>query len=153
MSLFYFDEVWYKFHLIYIEISHILIYGSKIENVVVGWYNIYARKKCRRKFLMANHIEILGYDNELNTIFVRGVSGSVTLDIIPDSLNYLKSYPAVDRLYMQDYTGVEIVMNQDSTIESACEDWIRAVDLKRGTMPFPRKAQNPPPVDGPSVMI
>ena len=42
---------------------------------------------------MPSHIEILGYDDRLNTIFARGVSGSVTLDIIPDSLNYLKSYP------------------------------------------------------------
>ena len=102
---------------------------------------------------MAKHIEILGYDDKLNTIFVRGVSGSVTLDIIPDSLNYLKSYPAVDRLYMQDFTGVEIVLTQDSTIESACEDWCRAVDIRRGTYPFPKTIQTPPPVDGPSMML
>ena len=102
---------------------------------------------------MANHIEILGYDEKLNTIFVRGKSGSVTLDIIPDSLNYLKSYPAVDRLYMQYFTGVEIVMTQDSTIESACEDWCRAVDIKRGTYPFPKAQRTNDPIDGPSVML
>lgn len=32
MSLFYFEGVWYKFNLIYVEISHIVIYDSKIEN-------------------------------------------------------------------------------------------------------------------------
>ena len=102
---------------------------------------------------MAKHIEILGYDERLNTIFARGVSGSVTLDIIPDSIGYLKSYPAVDRLYMQDFTGVEIVLTQDSTIESACEDWRRAVDVKRGTYSFPKTPTVQPPVDGPSMML
>ena len=102
---------------------------------------------------MPSHIEILGYDDRLNTIFARGVSGSVTLDIIPDSLNYLKSYPTVDRLYMQDFTGVEIVLTQDSTIESACEDWCRAVDLKRGTMPCPKQPVTLPEITGPSMTL
>ena len=35
---------------------------------------------------MSKHLEVLGYDTEINTIFAKGVSGSITLDIIPDEL-------------------------------------------------------------------
>ena len=82
---------------------------------------------------MSKHLEVLGYDTDINTIFVKGISGSVTLDIIPDAVCLLKSYPSVEKLYMQDYNEVEVLLTQDSTIESAVEDWIKAVDKYRGT--------------------
>ncbi len=84
---------------------------------------------------MPKHLEILGYDTEINTIFAKGVSGSVTLDIIPDAVCLLKSYPSVEKLYMQDYNEVEVLLTQESTIESAIADWSMAVDKKRGYKP------------------
>ena len=82
------------------------------------------------------HLDILSHDEEMSTIFARGVSGSITLDIIPDAVAYLKSYPNFERMYLQDFTGVEFVLPQGSTIESAIQSWEIARDLKRGTYQF-----------------
>lgn len=86
-----------------------------------------------------NFIDVLSHDEEYNTIFARGVSGSVALDIIPTAIAYLKMYPKFDKMYLQDYTGVEFIIDKQSTIESAIEAWQRANDLKRGILQFPMK--------------
>lgn len=82
---------------------------------------------------MKQTLDILSHDEEFNTIFARGVSGSVTLDIIPDALQYLKSNPRFKQMYLQDFTGTEFIITQESTIESAIQAWEVAVDIKRGT--------------------
>ena len=79
------------------------------------------------------HLEILSHDEEMSTIFARGVSGSITLDIIPDAVAYLKSHPSFERMYLQDFTNVEFIVSQGSTIENAIQSWETARDLKRGT--------------------
>lgn len=89
-------------------------------------------------------IDVLSHDEEYNTIFARGVSGSVVLDIIPKAIAYLKMYPTFDKMYLQDYTGVEFIIDKQSTIESAVEAWQRANDLKRGTLQFPMKKVEQP---------
>ena len=68
-------------------------------------------------------IEILGYDEELKTIFARGVTGSIVLDIIPEAVTYLIKNPKYEQLYMQDYSGREIVIPQGTSIEAAVQIW------------------------------
>lgn len=105
---------------------------------------------------MSKHLEVLGYDTEINTIFAKGVSGSITLDIIPDAVCLLKSYPSVEKLYMQDYNEVEILLTQESTIESAVADWCKAVDEKRGYKPTvaePKVAAQPFQESGPACWL
>lgn len=123
-------------------------------------YNIIAREnELRRKIFMKQTLDILSHDEEMNTIFARGVSGSITLDIIPDALQYLKMRPEFKQLYLQDYTGISIVLNQGSTIESALNDWQVACDLRRGTYQFkhsqPAKPVAPatPSADGAAMML
>lgn len=94
---------------------------------------------------MKQTLDILSHDEEFNTIFARGVSGSVTLDIIPDALQYLKSNPRFKQMYLQDFTGTEFIITQESTIESAIQAWEVAVDIKRGTY-RPKSASTPAPV-------
>ena len=111
---------------------------------------------------MKQTLDILSHDEEMNTIFARGVSGSITLDIIPDALQYLKMRPEFKQLYLQDYTGISIVLNQGSTIESAVNDWQVACDLRRGTYQF-KKSQvekqiqpvvpSQPSADGVAMML
>lgn len=86
--------------------------------------------------MFKQHVNILSHDEEMSTIFAQGVSGSITLDIIPDAVSYLKTHPTFARMYLQDYTGVEFVLPQGSTIESAIQSWEIARDLKRGTYQF-----------------
>lgn len=92
---------------------------------------------------MSKHLEVLGYDDKMNTIFAKGVNGSIMLDVIPDAVCLLKSCPSVERLYMQDYNEVEVLLTQESTIESAIEAWCDAVDKKRGTYKPGRNSQVP----------
>lgn len=94
---------------------------------------------------MKQTLDILSHDEEFNTIFARGVSGSVTLDIIPDALQYLKSNPRFKQMYLQDFTGTEFIITQESTIESAIQAWEVAVDIKRGTY-RPKSASTQAPV-------
>ena len=92
---------------------------------------------------MGKHIEILGYDEVMQSVFINGVSGSITLDIIPDAICFMKSNPECPRAYLNDYTGTSILLHQDSTIESAVRDWQMARDLRNGVHPFAAPTAKP----------
>ena len=68
-------------------------------------------------------IEILAQDLELKTIFAKGVSGSIVLDIIPAAVSYLKVRPEFEQIYVQDTTGVEFVIPQGYAVEQAVQNW------------------------------
>ncbi len=111
---------------------------------------------------MRKTLDILSHDEEMNTIFARGVSGSITLDIIPDALQYLKMRPEFKQLYLQDFTGLSIIINHQSTIESAIHDWQVAGDLRRGTyqikhqeteQPIQPVVPSQPSADGVAMML
>ena len=85
---------------------------------------------------MKQTLDILSHDEEMSTIFARGVSGSVTLDIIPDAIQYLKARPAFKQMYLQDFMGTEFIITQQSTIESAIQAWEVAKALRHGIYPF-----------------
>jgi hypothetical protein len=94
---------------------------------------------------MRKTLDILSHDEEFSTIFARGVSGSVTLDIIPDAIQYLKSNPKFKQMYLQDFMGTEFIISQESTIESAIQAWEVAGDIRRGTYK-PKSASTQAPV-------
>ena len=94
---------------------------------------------------MKQTLDILSHDEEFNTIFARGVSGSITLDIIPDALQYLRSHPSFKQMYLQDFMGTEFIITQESTIESAIQSWEIAGDIRRGTYK-PKSASTQAPV-------
>lgn len=97
--------------------------------------------------MLKKHIEVLSHDEEYNTIFARGVSGSVTLDIIPDAISYLKGCPTFEKMYLQDFMGIEFIIDQQATIESAIDSWQRARDIKMGVYPFPSKKSTVAPIE------
>lgn len=68
-------------------------------------------------------IEILAYDQELETIFAKGVNGSIALDIIPAAIQHLKGNPEYKQMYLQDTTGAEFVIPQGCAIEQAVQYW------------------------------
>lgn len=101
---------------------------------------------------MRQTLDILSHDEEFNTIFARGVSGSVTLDIIPDAIAYLKSHPTFKQMYLQDFVGTAFVITQESTIESAIQAWEMAGDIRRGTYK-PKTTSQPAPVQSEEAPI
>ena len=78
-------------------------------------------------YIKQRAIEILSYDDELETIFARGITGSVVLDIIPSALDHLRCAPRYKQIYIQDNMGVEFVIPQGASVESAVESWQTAV--------------------------
>ena len=95
-----------------------------IEEIACLCYDIFAKILSKEKFMIIKQaIEILGHDDELKTIFAKGVSGSIVLDIIPEAVIYLTKNPKYKQLYMQDYSGREIVIPQGSSIEEAVQLW------------------------------
>lgn len=68
-------------------------------------------------------IEILEHNKELETIFAKGVFGSVVLDIIPAALQHLKGKPEFKQMYLQDTSGIEFVIPQGCELEQAIQCW------------------------------
>ena len=82
-------------------------------------------------YIKQKAIEILSYDDELETIFARGLSGSVVLDIIPSALEHLRCAPKYKQMYIQDNMGIEFVIPQGANIEIAIEAWQSAIRNSR----------------------
>jgi len=77
----------------------------------------------KEKFMIRDYIEVLGEDEQTKALFVQAKDGSMTLDVIPAALGYLKLHAKYDLLHLQDYFGRIITMNQDSNIRTAVCDW------------------------------
>ncbi len=77
----------------------------------------------KEKFMISDYIDVLGEDKSTNAVFVQAKNGSMTLDVIPAALGYLKLHARYDLLHLQDYFGYIITMNQDSNIRTAVCDW------------------------------
>ena len=86
-------------------------------------------------YIVRRPIEVLSYDEELETIFAKAVTGSVVLDIIPAALDQLRANPKYKQIYLQDNMGVEFVIPQGASLESAIDEWKKASSQKRGTSP------------------
>ena len=82
-------------------------------------------------YIKQKAIEILSYDDELETIFARGLTGSVVLDIIPSALEHLRCAPKYKQMYIQDNMGIEFVIPQGATIEMGIEAWQSAIKNSR----------------------
>ncbi len=78
-------------------------------------------------YIKQKAIEILSYDDELETIFAKGLTGSVVLDIIPSAMEHLRMAPKYKQIYVQDNMGIEFVIPQGASLEFAIESWQSAI--------------------------
>ena len=70
-------------------------------------------------------------NEELKTIFARGVHGSFVLDILPEAVGYLRARSQYSQMYMQDHAGRELIIPQGSSVEQAAQLWREVVDRSR----------------------
>ena len=104
---------------------------SKIDFVnVIDEENGIKSTFVKEKFMIKDYIQILGEDKETKAVFAQAKDGSMTLDVIPAALGYLKLNAKYDLLHLQDYFGYIITMNQNSNIRTAVVDWENAKQTK-----------------------
>ena len=93
--------------------------------------------------MIADYINILGEDKETKTVFAQGYNGSVTLDIIPAAVNYLKLHAKYDNLYLQDYRGTQLLITQQSNVRTAVSDWENLVyPIQQPNLQFPQEEES-----------
>lgn len=76
---------------------------------------------------MNNFINILGEDKDTKALFVQANYGSITLDVIPSSINLLQTSKDYELLHMQDYMGHIVTFEKKLSLEEAVDKWINSV--------------------------
>ncbi len=79
---------------------------------------------------MFKFVDIIGTDEESKTVLASYRDGSIVLDAIPATVNYMKNKVGYTMLF-KDNAGVVIEVTPESTIDSVEADWLAAKDREK----------------------